>query len=106
MPRDSCRQLPPYRDVRRPPADFLRHRTDDLACPPQWDLDCSKVAGKPTVSLDVGWHPSWLGDPRSGSFLCLTYGVYADDLIREHPDARLEVILRREGFGVELASDT
>ena len=41
--RDSCRQLPPYRDVRRPPADFLRHRTDDLACPPQSGYSRNRV---------------------------------------------------------------
>jgi len=40
-----------------------------LACPPPWDLNPASVAGKATVSLDVGWHPSWLADPRALAWL-------------------------------------
>jgi len=40
-----------------------------LACLPPWELDAVKLAGTATVSLDTGWHPSWLSDARALDWL-------------------------------------
>ena len=58
-----------YRGANRRLFEFLQDarpaRHLHLACLPPWDLDVARIAGGATVSLDVGWHPPWLRDPRA-----------------------------------------
>src|ERR1041384_8222366 len=58
-----------YRGANRRLFEFLQDarpaRRLPLACLPPWDLDVARIAGGATVSLDVGWHPPWLRDPRA-----------------------------------------
>src|ERR1051326_2122204 len=55
-----------------------------LACVPPWDLDLAKLAGTGAVSLDAGWDPPWLKDPRA-----LTWLSKIDIFFPNHAEASL-----------------